>query len=58
MEIPLPAASAASAVAGAAKVAMRSRKKIYWDAKAMKVTNAPGAEKFLKETYREGWEVG
>lgn len=39
-------------------VAMRTRKKIYWDAKAMRATNAPEADKFLKETYRPGWEVG
>jgi predicted dehydrogenase len=39
-------------------VAMRLRKKMYWDAKAMKATNAPEADKFLKESYRPGWEVG
>ncbi len=38
-------------------VAMRMRKKIYWDAKAMKFTNAPEADKYLKESYRPGWEV-
>jgi predicted dehydrogenase len=38
-------------------VAMRTQKKIYWDAKAMKATNAPEADKFLKESYRAGWEV-
>jgi predicted dehydrogenase len=38
-------------------VAMRVGKKIYWDAKAMKATNAPEADKYLKETYRPGWEV-
>ncbi len=38
-------------------VAMRMRKKIYWDAPAMKFKNAPEAEKYLKETYRPGWEV-
>jgi predicted dehydrogenase len=38
-------------------VAMRSRKKIYWNAQAMKFTNAPEADKFLKEKYRSGWEV-
>jgi predicted dehydrogenase len=38
-------------------VAMRARKKIYWDAKAMKVTNAPEAEKYIKGSYRPGWEV-
>jgi hypothetical protein len=36
---------------------MRLGKKIYWDAKAMKATNAPEADKFLKESYRAGWEV-
>ena len=38
-------------------VAMRVRKKIYWDAKAMKATNAPEADQFLKESYRPGWEL-
>jgi predicted dehydrogenase len=38
-------------------VALRTGKKLYWDAKAMKATNAPEADKFLKETYRPGWEV-
>ncbi|SPE51208.1 putative dehydrogenase [Verrucomicrobia bacterium] len=38
-------------------VAMRTGKKIYWDAKAMKATNAPEADKFLKENYRSGWEI-
>jgi len=38
-------------------VALRVGKKLYWDAKAMKATNAPEADKYLKETYRPGWEV-
>ncbi|MGH7970124.1 MAG: Gfo/Idh/MocA family protein, partial [Limisphaerales bacterium] len=38
-------------------VAMRVGKKMEWDSKAMKATNAPEADKFLKETYRSGWEV-
>jgi len=38
-------------------VAMRVGKKIQWDAKAMNATNAPEADKFLKENYRSGWEV-
>jgi predicted dehydrogenase len=37
-------------------VAMRVGRKIYWDAKAMKATNAPEADKYIKETYRPGWE--
>jgi predicted dehydrogenase len=38
-------------------VAMRVGHKMYWDADAMKATNAPEADKFLKEEYRSGWEV-
>ena len=36
-------------------VAHRAGKKIEWDAKAMKCTNAPGADKFLTREYRKGW---
>ena len=38
-------------------VAMRVGKKISWDAKAMKCPNAPEADRFLKESYRAGWEL-
>jgi len=38
-------------------VAMRVGKKISWDAKAMKMPNAPEADRFLKESYRAGWEL-
>lgn len=38
-------------------VAMRVGKKMHWDAKAMKATNAREADRFLKENYRAGWEV-
>ena len=38
-------------------VAMRVGRKINWDAKAMKFTDAPEADKYLKESYRPGWEV-
>jgi predicted dehydrogenase len=37
-------------------VALRVGKKINWDAKAMKATNAPAADHFIKESYRPGWE--
>lgn len=37
-------------------VALRVGKKIYWHAKAMKATNAPAADHFIKESYRPGWE--
>jgi predicted dehydrogenase len=38
-------------------VALRTRKKLQWDAKAMKATNAPEADAFLKGSYRPGWEI-
>jgi hypothetical protein len=37
-------------------VALRVGKKIQWDAKAMKATNAPAAAALIKESYRPGWE--
>jgi len=39
-------------------VALRTKKVLAWDGPAMKATNAPEAERFLKEQYREGWEIG
>jgi predicted dehydrogenase len=39
-------------------VAVRLRKPIEWDAKAMKATNAPAADAYLKGSYRPGWELG
>jgi hypothetical protein len=38
-------------------VAMRVGKKISWDASAMKCPNAPEADRFLKQSYRAGWEI-
>jgi hypothetical protein len=38
-------------------VALRARKVIRWDGPNMKVTNAPEADRFLKEPYRPGWEL-
>ncbi len=40
-------------------VAMRlgRGKQIHWDAKAMKATNAPEADQYVKEGYRPGWEI-
>jgi len=38
-------------------VALRARKVIKWDGPNMKVTNAPEADRFLKEAYRPGWEL-
>ena len=28
-----------------------------WDAAAMKATNAPGADQFIKREYRKGWNL-
>ena len=38
-------------------VAYRSGKRIEWDAKNMKIPNAPEAEKWLWRDYREGWAL-
>ena len=37
-------------------VALRTGKKILWDAAAMKATNAPEADALIKGVYRPGWE--
>ena len=39
-------------------VAFRAAKKLEWDAKNMKIPNAPEAEKFLGRKYRDGWSLG
>ena len=36
-------------------VAYRTGKKLEWDSVAMKVTNVPEAERFLRRAYRPGW---
>ncbi len=38
-------------------VAYRAGQKIQWDAKAMKVTNCPAAEAFIRREYRKGWKL-
>jgi len=38
-------------------LAMRLGKKLHWDSKNLRVTNAPEAEELIKGSYREGWEV-
>ena len=34
---------------------IRSRRRIEWDSKAMKVTNIPDANQFVTKEYRPGW---
>jgi hypothetical protein len=38
-------------------IALRARKKVLYDAAAMKITNVPEANKFLTREYRKGWEL-
>ncbi len=38
-------------------VAYRSGKKIYWDTKEMRATNAPDAEQYIEREYRKGWKL-
>jgi len=37
-------------------VALRAKKKIHWDGAALKATNDPAADAFIKEYYRPGWD--
>jgi hypothetical protein len=39
-------------------VALRTKKVLLWDGPNMKATNAPEADQFLKESCRQGWEIG
>jgi hypothetical protein len=38
-------------------VAIRSAKKLLWDAENMNMSNFPDANKYLKEDYRNGWSL-
>ncbi|APZ95284.1 Gfo/Idh/MocA family protein [Fuerstiella marisgermanici] len=38
-------------------VAYRTGKKLEWDAAAMKATNAPEADQFIRREYRDGWSL-
>jgi predicted dehydrogenase len=38
-------------------VALRTGKRLTWDAAAMKATGAPEADRYLREPYRAGWEL-
>jgi predicted dehydrogenase len=38
-------------------VAFRAGKKILWDSKNLKITNAPEAEQYLGGEYRKGWTL-
>jgi predicted dehydrogenase len=38
-------------------VALRLGQKITWDAAEMKAVNCPEADRYLRRTYRQGWEL-
>ncbi len=38
-------------------VALLAGSKITWDARAMKVTNNPEANRYIRREYRKGWEI-
>ena len=38
-------------------VAYRTGKKLEWDAKNLKATNCPEADKYIRKKYTPGWEV-
>jgi len=38
-------------------VALRTGKRLTWDAAGMRATNAPEADQYLREPYRAGWEL-
>jgi hypothetical protein len=38
-------------------VALRAGSALEWDGPAMQATNVPEAGRFIKETYRKGWEL-
>ena len=38
-------------------VACRSGKKIHWDTKEMRATNAPDAKQFIRREYRKVWKL-
>ena len=33
------------------------RKKLLWDGESMKITNYSDANRYVRRSYREGWEV-
>lgn len=39
-------------------LAQRTNRDIEWDAKAMRVTNHQGFEKYVRQSARRGWDVG
>ena len=38
-------------------LALRTGKKIEWDAENMRAKNCPEAEAFIRSSFRKGWEI-
>ena len=38
-------------------LAVRLDKKMMWNAKTLKVTNAPEADELIRQQYRKGWDI-
>lgn len=38
-------------------VAFRAAKKLHWDTQAMRATNAPNPEPFIRRGYRKDWKL-
>ena len=38
-------------------LAVRLGRRIEWDARKMRATNAPEADKYINKSYRKGWEI-
>ena len=38
-------------------VSCRVKRKLEWDTKALKATNCPAADRFIRKTYRKGWKL-
>lgn len=38
-------------------VAIRAGERIHWDAEALRATNLPEADRYIRRSYRKGWEL-
>jgi hypothetical protein len=50
-------AAAVTEIALLGSIALRYGKKLEWDAKNMRFTNEPAADKYLRVALRKGWDV-
>jgi hypothetical protein len=50
-------AGAVSETINLGAIALRTRKKVLYDAAKMEITNVPEANQFLRRDYRKGWEL-